>query len=156
MNELIIRKALPSDMGDVLSMIKELAEFEKALDKVKMTKDQLIEDGFGSSPFFNCIIAFYEGEVCGYAFYYFGYSTWNGKTLYLEDIMIKSGFRRKGIGQKLFDNIVGIAKKENVTRFDWQVLNWNQPAIDFYKKNNASFDDEWLNGRLFSLDLKNY
>ena len=156
MNELIIRKALPSDMGDVLSMIKELAEFEKALDKVKMTKDQLIEDGFGRSPFFNCNIAFYEGEVCGYAFYYFGYSTWNGKTLYLEDIMIKSAFRRKGIGQKLFDKIVGIAKKENVKRFDWQVLNWNQPAIDFYKKNNASFDDEWLNGRLFSLDLKNY
>ena len=143
-------------MGDVLSMIKELAEFEKALDKVKMTKEQLIEDGFGRSPFFNCIIALYEGEACGYAFYYFGYSTWNGKTLYLEDIMIKSGFRRKGIGQKLFDKIVGIAKKENVTRFDWQVLNWNQPAIDFYKKNNASFDDEWLNGRLFSLDLKNY
>ena len=156
MNELIIRKALPSDMGDVLSMIKELAEFEKALDKVKMTKEQLIKDGFGRSPFFNCIIAFCEGEVCGYAFYYFGYSTWNGKTLYLEDIMIKSAFRRKGIGQKLFDKIVGIAKKENVKRFDWQVLNWNQPAIDFYKKNNASFDDEWLNGRLFSLDLKNY
>ena len=156
MKELIIRNALPTDMEAVLSMIKELAEYEKALDKVKMTTEQLIEDGFGHSSLFQSIIAIYKGEICGYAIYYFGYSTWNGKTLYLEDIMIKGNYRRKGIGQKLFNEIVKIAKQENVKRLDWQVLNWNQSAIDFYKKNNASFEDEWLNGRLFGLDLKNY
>ena len=156
MKDLIIRTALPSDMEAVLSMIKELADFEKALDQVKITSEQLIEDGFGSSPLYQSIIAVYKGEISAYAIYYFGYSTWNGKTLYLEDLMVKSDYRRNGIGQKLFEYIVKIAKDQKVKRLDWQVLNWNHSAIEFYKKNKASFDDEWLNGRLFSLDLKNY
>ena len=89
MKDLIIRNALSSDMETVLSLIKELADFENASDQVKMTIDRLIEDGFGKEPLFKAIVAVYNGEVCGYALYYYGYSTWNGKTLYLEDFMIK-------------------------------------------------------------------
>lgn len=156
MKDLIIRNALSSDMETVLSLIKELADFENASDQVKMTIDRLIEDGFGKEPLFKAIVAVYNGEVCGYALYYYGYSTWNGKTLYLEDFMIKSEYRRMGIGQIVFNEIKKIANQQMVKRLDWQVLDWNKTAIDFYKKNKASFEGEWLNGRLFSLDLKNF
>ena len=156
MKDLIIRNALSSDMETVLSLIKELADFENASDQVKMTIDRLIEDGFGKEPLFKAIVAVYNGEICGYALYYYGYSTWNGKTLYLEDFMIKSEYRRMGIGQILFNEIKKIANQQMVKRLDWQVLDWNKTAIDFYKKNKASFEGEWLNGRLFSLDLKNF
>jgi ribosomal protein S18 acetylase RimI-like enzyme len=156
MKDLIIRNALSSDMETVLSLIKELADFENASDQVKMTIDRLIEDGFGKEPLFKAIVAVYNGEICGYALYYYGYSTWNGKTLYLEDFMIKSEYRRMGIGQIVFNEIKKIANQQMVKRLDWQVLDWNKTAIDFYKKNKASFEGEWLNGRLFSLDLKNF
>jgi len=156
MKDLIIRNALSSDMETVLSLIKELADFENESDQVKITIDRLIEDGFGKEPLFKAIVAVYNGEICGYALYYYGYSTWNGKTLYLEDFMIKSEYRRMGIGQILFNEIKKIANQQMVKRLDWQVLDWNKTAIDFYKKNKASFEGEWLNGRLFSLDLKNF
>jgi len=156
MKDLIIRNALSSDMETVLSLIKELADFENASDQVKMTIDRLIEDGFGKEPLFKAIVVVYNGEICGYALYYYGYSTWNGKTLYLEDFMIKSEYRRMGIGQIVFNEIKKIANQQMVKRLDWQVLDWNKTAIDFYKKNKASFEGEWLNGRLFSLDLKNF
>ncbi len=156
MKELIIRKATPSDMEDVLMLIKELADFENSLGQVKMTVDQLIADGFGESPLFRLIIAQYNGKTCGYALFYFGYSTWNGKTLYLEDILISDKYRRMGLGQELFNEVIKIAKQQKVKRFDWQVLDWNQIAIGFYKKNKATFDHQWINGRLFGLDLKNF
>ena len=156
MKNLIIRKANASDMKEVLALIKELAEFENALDQVKMTVDRLIEDGFSKAPLFKSIVAEYKGEICGYALYYYGYSTWNGKTLYLEDILISDKFRQKGFGQQLFNQVIKIAIQQKVTRLDWQVLNWNKSAIDFYKKNQSTFDNEWINGRLFALDLLNF
>jgi GNAT superfamily N-acetyltransferase len=87
--------------------------------------------------------------IIGFALYYFGYSTWKGRTLYLEDLYVQEDFRKAGIGQQLFDHIVSVAKNEKVRRMDWQVLNWNEPALAFYRKNKAILDDEWINGRLF-------
>ena len=155
MKDLIIRNANATDMKDVLILIKELADFENASDQVKMTEEKLIEDGYGETPLFRSLIVEYRGEKCGYALFYFGYSTWNGKTLYLEDIMISDKYRRKGFGQELFNSIIKIARYYKVKRLDWQVLNWNHTDIEFYKKNQAIFEDKWINGRLFGLDLRN-
>ena len=156
MKDLIIRKSKASDMNEVLSLIKELADYERSLDRVKMTVERLIKDGFSKPPLFKSLVVVYKKEICGYAFFYQGYSTWNGKTLYLEDIMISKKYRRRGFGQKLFNQVVEIAIQQKVTRVDWQVLSWNKPAIEFYKKNQSTFDAEWINGRLFDLDLKNF
>ena len=154
MKELVIRKAEKSDMNQVMSMIIELAKFEKAQNEVQTNVQQLEEDGFGLKNCFEALIAEYNQEVCGYALFYHGYSTWKGLTLYLEDIMVRESFRNKGIGDKLFREIVNIAKQKNVKRLDWQVLDWNSKAIKFYKKQQATLDGSWLNGRLFEKDLK--
>ncbi len=156
MKDLIIRKGEIDDMKDVLLMIKELAKFENAEQEVNTTVNQLKQDGFGSKKLFEVIIAEYKNEICGYAFFYQGYSTWKGATLYLEDIMIKPKLRRKGLGSILFNEIIKEAKARGVKRLDWQVLDWNSSAIAFYEKYKASLDGEWLNGRLFELDLKNF
>ena len=129
MKELVIRKAEKSDMNQVMSMIVELAKFEKAQNEVQTNVKQLEEDGFGLKNCFEALIAEYNQEVCGYALFYQGYSTWKGATLYLEDIMVRESFRNKGIGEKLFKEIVNIAKQKNVKRLDWQVLDWNSKAI---------------------------
>lgn len=98
-----------------------------------------------------CFALVFESEnlIKGFALYYFGYSTWKGRTLYLEDIFVDELYRKEGIGQKLFDKVVQVAKTEKVRRMDWQVLEWNEPALQFYRKNNAILDNEWTNGRLF-------
>ena len=90
-----------------------------------------------------------QDQIVGFALYFFGYSTWKGRTLYLEDLYVKEAHRIKGIGQALFNAVVEVAKQEKVRRMDWQVLEWNQPALNFYKNNNAIMDGEWVNGRLF-------
>ena len=154
MKDLIIRKAKKSDMQQLLYMITELAKFEKAQEQVQNSVEQLQKDGFGGKSYFEALIAEYQNQVCGYALFYEGYSTWKGVTLYLEDLMVREPYRNKGIGEKLFKEIVNIAKQKKVKRLDWQVLDWNKSAIDFYKKQQASLDGSWLNGRLFEKDLK--
>jgi len=145
-----IRKAKPEDMKAVFELIQELALYEKAPDEVVNTEAQLIEDGFGKNKIFDCLVAENEThEILGMALFFTGYSTWKGKTLYLEDFLVKEAFRKHGIGKLLFDAVVEEAKNRKVNRMDWQVLDWNEPAINFYKKNNAILDGEWFNGRLF-------
>ena len=156
MKDLIIRKGEIDDMNDVLLMITELAKFENAAEQVNTTVEQLKTDGFGSKKLFEVIIAEYKNEICGYAFFYQGYSTWKGVTLYLEDLMVKAKNRKQGIGSYLFDEIIRIAKDRNVKRLDWQVLDWNSGAIEFYHQYKATLDGQWLNGRLFELDLKKF
>ena len=156
MKDLIIRKGEIDDMNDVLLMIIELAKFENATEQVNTTVEQLKQDGFGSKKLFEVIIAEYKNEICGYAFFYQGYSTWRGATLYLEDLMVKENHRRKGFGGHLFDEIIRIAKDRDVKRLDWQVLDWNSSAIEFYRQYKATLDGQWLNGRLFELDLKKF
>ena len=105
---------------------------------------------------FDCIVAEIENNVVGFALYYTGYSTWKGRTLYLEDFLVSEDYRGKGIGRLLFNQVILEAKKRNVKRMDWQVIDWNEPAINFYSKYNATLDGEWINGRLFEEDIRNF
>ncbi len=148
MNNLIIRPSTPEDMQAVNDLIHELAVYEKAGDQHINTTQQLIEDGFGKNKVFDCIVSELNNKVVGFALFYTSYSTWKGKCLYLEDFLVTESMRGKGIGKQLFDKVLEIAKQRNVGRFEWQVLEWNTPAINFYKKYNATLDGEWLNGKI--------
>tara|TARA_Y100000589_G_scaffold264721_2_gene255491 strand:- start:5140 stop:5625 length:486 start_codon:yes stop_codon:yes gene_type:complete len=143
-----IRKGTKSDLGDLMQLICELAEYENAIDKVKIKIKNLEKDGFGKSPLFHFIVAEVYNQIVGMAVYYNHYSTWEGKCLFLEDLIIKKTFRSKGIGSMLFEKVIEIANKNQSNRIMWQVLHWNEPAIKFYKKYNATISKEWLNGKL--------
>lgn len=129
-------------------MIRELAMYEKAPQEVTITEEELLRDGFGKSPAYRFIVGLVDDEVGGFALFYPRYSTWKGRTLYLEDLLVKEQFRRSGLGTALFDEVVERARSEEAQRLEWQVLEWNTPAIDFYKKYSSAFDSEWINGRL--------
>ena len=148
LDDIAIREADPSDMTAVHSLITELAIYEKAKDEVETTVAQLIKDGFEEPKLFDCVVAENKGIVVGFALYYTSYSTWKGACLYLEDFLVTENMRGKGIGKLLFDKVYQIAKNRKVKRFQWQVLDWNEPAINFYKKYNAVLDPEWLNGKI--------
>jgi GNAT superfamily N-acetyltransferase len=143
-----VRTAKISDVTAIHALIIELAVFEREPDAVINTISSLEADLFVHKRCF-AEVSELEGEVVGFALYFFGYSTWKGRTLYLEDIYVKESYRKDGIGQALFNTIVEIAKREGVRRMDWQVLEWNTPAIAFYEKNKALLDGEWINGRLY-------
>ena len=143
-----IRNALARDVAAIHSLIIALAVYEKEPNAVINTPENLLEDLFTHKRCF-AIVAEDQKQIIGFALYYFGYSTWKGRTLYLEDIFVQENARKKGVGQALFNEILKKAKKEKVKRMDWQVLTWNTPAINFYKKNRAFLDEDWINGRLF-------
>ena len=143
-----IRKGLASDLPSVLELINELALFEKAPEQVTITLEQLEKDGFDENPLYHFLVAECDNQVIGMVFYYFRYSTWKGKFLYLEDLIVKQEFRSKGIGKKLFDELKGQAIKDDCIGMSWQVLDWNEHAIRFYKSVGAELDDEWVNGRI--------
>ena len=147
--KITVRQSQKEDMPKVLEYIQELATYEKAPDEMINTVENLEKDGFGDNKVFDCIVAEIENKVVGFALYYTGYSTWKGRTLYLEDFLVSEDYRRKGIGKLLFDEVVLEAKRRGVKRMDWQVIDWNEPAIKFYKKNNATIEKEWYNGKLF-------
>jgi GNAT superfamily N-acetyltransferase len=149
-----IQKAQKFHLPEILKMIQELAEYEKAKDEVTISLSDLERDGFGSNPLFEVILAIENDKILGMAFYYFSYSTWKGKCIYLEDIIVKSEFRGKGIGSILFEEMINIAKSSDAKRMQWQVLDWNQEAIKFYKKYNADIDASWLNGRFNEAEIK--
>jgi len=151
--EVSIRKAEKKDMISVLDLIRELAIYEKEEDQVRNTVEDLERDAFGENPLFEVILAEDEGEVAGMVFYYFGYSTWKGKMLYIDDIVVKQEFRRFGVGQQLFDYMREEAKRERANQIRFHVLNWNEPAINFYKKNGVSLDDEWILCKLEKDDI---
>ncbi len=143
-----IRIAKQSDVAAIFALIQELALYEKAPEQVTNTVENLRIDLF-DKQLCGAIVAEINEEIVGFALYYTSYSTWKGACLYLEDFYVKEEFRKLGIGQQLFDEIVLIAKARNVKRMDWQVLEWNEPAIRFYEKQQALLDPEWLNGRMF-------
>lgn len=142
-----IRSAKIGDETAIHNLIVELAVYEKEPNAVVNTPNQLAKDLFQDKICF-AFVAEIDHEIVGFALYYFSYSTWKGKSLYLEDIYIKLNYRKQGIGSALFDRIVLEAKNQKVKRMDWQVLEWNTPAIEFYKQKNAVLDTEWINGRL--------
>ena len=146
--EIIIRKGIKTDLSAVLSLIKELADFENARDQVTITLEDLEKDGFGGNPWYWFLIAKKDDEIIGLSFYFIRYSTWKGKFLFLEDFVIKEEYKRQGIGSKLFEETINICKKKDLNGMIWQILDWNTSAIEFYKKYNADISKEWLNGKL--------
>ena len=142
---MIIRPGKKSDIPQVFDLIKELAEYEKALDKVSNTAEKLEEDGFGPNPVYELFVAEIENNIVGIALTYYRFSTWRGKVMYLEDLIVKEHMRRKGIGKKLFDMVLDHAKVTRCVGLSLQVLDWNDLGINFYKKYNMEFDDEWIN-----------
>lgn len=139
----MIRKATKNDMPYVLELIQELATFEKEPDAVVVTVDDLVRDGFSENPLFQCFVAEVDGEIIGMALYYYRYSTWKGKTIHLEDLIVKENKRGTGAGFALYKEIIKQGKAENVRRIEWNVLDWNTPAIDFYEKSGAKVLGDW-------------
>jgi GNAT superfamily N-acetyltransferase len=156
----IIRKAVKSDCGRMMELVRELAIFEKAPDEVTVSMAHFIDKGFGKNPVWQALVAV-ESEngskkIVGISLYYMRYSTWKGTMLYLEDLIVTEAYRGKGIGKLLFDKTVEEARALGVSGMMWQVLDWNQPAIDFYKKYGADISDEWLNCSLKLKPPKSY
>lgn len=148
MNFMTIRRGVKEDLPRVLELIKELAQYEKALDQVTNSVEQMVRDGFEQNPVYGFFVAEKEKVIVGLSLYYFRYSTWKGKRLYLEDIIVTEKERGAGWGRMLFERTMQFSIEENCTGMMWQVLNWNEPAINFYKKYQSKIDGEWLNCHL--------
>jgi GNAT superfamily N-acetyltransferase len=145
MNTILIRKATQADCPAMMDLIQELAIYEKAPDEVTVSLQHFEESGFGRQPVWWAFVAEVDGRIAGMALYYVRYSTWKGQRMYLEDIIVSEPFRGKGIGSELMGVLIAEAKAKGFSGMLWQVLDWNEPAINFYKKYNAAFDGEWIN-----------
>lgn len=148
MIDVIIRKGTEADIAAALALVKELAAYEKAPEEVEVSLEEMQNWGFGKDKLFEFFVAEQEGILIGIALYYYKYSTWKGKCLFLEDIIITERCRGYGLGSMLFNEVVLVAKEQKVRRMEWQVLDWNKPAIGFYKKFQADFDEKWMNCKL--------
>jgi len=150
-----IRTATPADVPEILAFIRALADYERAPDAVVATEADLLRDGFGPTPYFGCLIADFEGRPAGFALYFFDYSTWLGRPgIYLEDIFVHPELRGLGIGKALLQRVAAIALEKGCLRLKWAVLDWNTPAIDFYRAMGAEFMDEWTNVRVSGEPLR--
>jgi len=139
-----IRNAKVKDLDQVLRLIKELAVFEKEPeDIVEITKEDLVREGFGAHPLFTCFVAEVEGDIVGIALVYYRFSTWKGKTIHLEDLIVKESMRGRGLGKALYTKVMQFAKEQKVKRVEWNVLDWNTNAIDFYLKTGAKILEGW-------------
>ena len=148
MNKIQIRSGRKEDLPRVMELIRELAEFERAPHEVTNTVEDLERDGFGANPVYGFFVAEMNDTIIGLSLYYWRYSTWKGKRLYLEDIIVTESERGKGAGKALFDRTMAKALEENCTGMMWQVLEWNEPAINFYKNYGSKLDREWVNCHL--------
>ena len=143
-----IRRATIEDCPSMLGLIQELAVYEKAPNEVTVTLSHFEQSGFGEKPVWWAFVAEVDNTIVGFALYYIRYSTWKGQCIYLEDFIVTENMRGKGIGKLLFDQIIQETKDKGFSRMVWQVLEWNEPAINFYKKYKANLDPEWINGIL--------
>ena len=143
-----IRKGSERDVPQALELVKELAVFEKAAQEVEVTIEEMTNWGFGKDKQFDFFVLEKENIIVGIALYYYKYSTWKGKCLFLEDLIVAEKERKNGYGKLLFNEVIKVAKQEKVKRMEWQVLDWNEPAIGFYKKYNSNLDEEWINCKL--------
>ncbi|WP_309609908.1 GNAT family N-acetyltransferase [Flavobacterium sp.] len=153
---MIIRKGIQKDMPAVLDLIKQLATFEKEPDAVVVTIDDLLRDGFGENPLFYTFVAEIDSKIVGIALYYYRYSTWKGKTIHLEDLIVNEENRGSGAGFALYSEIIAQGKRDNVRRVEWNVLDWNTPAIAFYKKSGAKVLDDWLVAQMDEEGINNF
>ncbi|MGC4103211.1 N-acetyltransferase family protein [Ferruginibacter sp.] len=142
----IIRKAVQQDCARMMELITELAVYEKAPEQVTVDFDHFVQSGFGNNPVWWAFVAEENGKVEGFALWYKRYSTWKGQRMYLEDLLVTEQMRGKGIGKLLFDALIAECKQQQFSGMMWQVLDWNEPAINFYKKlSGVNFDGEWVN-----------
>lgn len=148
-----IRTAVKEDCVRLLELVNELAIYEKAPEEVTVTLEEFVEAGFGANKVWDAIVAEENGFIAGFAIYYTRYSTWKGRRLYLEDFIVTEAYRGRGIGKLLFEAVIKDAKDKNFNGMNWQVLDWNEPAINFYKKYGADLDPEWLNGSFTKAQL---
>lgn len=146
--QITIRKGYKADVPAVLDLVKELAAYEKSPNEVAVTIEGMQRDGFGDNPIFKFFVAEADDKIAGMALYYTKYSTWKGKCVFLDDIVVTKKMRRNGIGKKLFEAVIMETKKMKAQRLEWQVLDWNAPAIKFYEKYNSQCLKEWLSYRL--------
>lgn len=152
---LTLRPATPEDVPNILAFIRELAEYEREPNAVLATEADLLRDGFTEPHRFHCLIAEWNGRPAGFALYFYSYSTWQGRAgIYLEDLFVRPEFRGKGIGKEVLAKIASIAVAEGLPRFEWSVLDWNQPSIDFYHSMGAVMKSEWLGMRVTGEALK--
>ncbi len=154
MENIQIRRAVREDCPRLLDLIRELAVYEKAPDEVIVTLEHFATSGFGTNPVWWAFVAEVEGKVEGFALYYIRYSTWKGQRMYLEDLIVTEKMRGKGLGKLLFDRLLQEVKDKNFQGMVWQVLDWNEPAINFYKKYNAAFDAGWINCAVNNPDFR--
>jgi len=145
MENIQIRRAVREDCPRLLDLIRELADYEKAPGEVIVTLQHFTDSGFGPNPIWWAFVAEADGKVEGFALYYIRYSTWKGQRMYLEDLIVTEKMRGKGLGKLLFDQLLREVKDKNFQGMVWQVLDWNEPAINFYKKYSAAFDAGWIN-----------
>ncbi|MET3113275.1 GNAT superfamily N-acetyltransferase [Pedobacter sp. CG_S7] len=150
-----IRIAKEKDCPALLALIHELALYEKAPEEVTVKLEEFLAAGFGKEPVWKAFVAEIAGEIVGFALYYVRYSTWKGCRLYLEDFIVTEEFRGKGVGKLLFETLIQEAKDKGFNGMSWQVLDWNEPAIHFYNKYQASFEDGWLNASFSKEQLSN-
>jgi GNAT superfamily N-acetyltransferase len=144
-----IRPATPADIPQILTFIRALAAYEREPQAVMATEAGLMRDGFGSNPFYFCLIAEHDDQPAGFALYFFNYSTWVGRPgLYIEDLFVEPGVRGLGIGKALLERVAAIAVEKGCLRLQWAVLDWNTPSIEFYKAMGGEFMDEWRNMRV--------
>lgn len=151
-----IRKAEKEDMSQVLELINELAIYEKEPDAVEVTVTDLEEKGFGKQPAFQCFVAESNKKINGIALVYKRFSTWKGEVLHLEDLIVSEQMRGKGLGAALLDEVVKYGKQLGVKRISWEVLDWNEPAIDFYEKKGANVMRDWDVVHLTEQGIENY
>jgi GNAT superfamily N-acetyltransferase len=154
--ELVIRNAVREDMSSVLQLIKELAVFEKEPDAVEVTLEELVDAGFGEPKQFDCFVAEVENRIVGMALVYFRFSTWKGRTVHLEDLIVTEEMRGKGVGQALYRRILEYGIEKGVKRVNWVVLDWNKPAIEFYERSGATILSNWWQVEMEEPALKAY
>jgi len=152
----IIRKAQRNEMGQVLELIKELAVFEKEPNAVEVTVEDLQREGFGENPLFTCFVAEVDGKIAGTAIVYYRFSTWKGRTLHLEDLIVKENLRGKGIGEALYKQVMQFAHQQGLKRIAWVVLDWNKGAIKFYERSGANILNDWRVVHMDEKGLRNY
>ena len=143
-----LRKGTKQDLSELFELIKELAIYEDGLDQISNTIERMEEEGFGENSAFEFILAEDDSGIIGASIYYYRYSTWKGKRMYLEDLIVKEAKRGQGAGKLLFDETIKIGKERGCSGMMWQVLDWNEPAINFYKKYKTDFDETWINCNL--------